>query len=1089
MRVNGNDEMEPASAGAVRHGDSRKSGRVNGCRRNPSRLVRIRTPFAFRVWRASWMVLAAATSLAPARAAESVDFNFQVRPLLSDRCFACHGPDSRARKAKLRLDTREGLFRSFGDGTAVVRPGDPAQSELVRRIFADDPDDRMPPPDSHRRLEAAEKELLKRWVESGAVFQTHWAFAPVEPVKVPAMERDASNPIDAFVRARLSERGLKPAPEADRSTLLRRLALDLTGLPPTPEEQEAFLADDSPDACERAVDRYLASPSYGERMAMDWLDLARYADTYGYQNDVTRDVSPWRDWVIRAFNENLPYDRFLVWQIAGDLLPEATTDQRLATAFNRLHRQTNEGGSIEEEFRTTYVADRVDTFGTAMLGTTVGCARCHDHKYDPVTQRDYYSLFAFFNNIDESGLYSHFTHATPTPSLLLWPEGKRAEHDRLRQEVASAEAGLDRFAEAGEAGFETWKNTQPNVCVPEPMAWFPLDVVTTNTTADAVTTTNVAKLVDGPDLVPGKLGKALQFSGDNSLVCDSVPEFHRADAFSFDLWLRPGELQDRAVVLHQSRSWTDSGSRGFELRLDGGRPSFSLIHFWPGNALAVEATNSLPLNEWSRLTITHDGSSRAAGVRLFLNGVRQETRTICDKLSKDIVHRREWGDADVGDIHLTLAGRFRDEGFKQGCIDELKVFNRELTAAEVAVLAGGQPQGEAVWREHHLARVSPDWQAARARLQTLRQQENALVDDVPEIMVMEDMTKPRPAFLLKRGAYDAPGEPVTPDTPNSLLPFPEGQPRNRLGLARWMVDRKNPLTARVAVNRIWSRHFGRGIVATPEDFGSQGRLPTHPRLLDWLAGWFMDHDWDVKALHRLIMTSATYRQSSDVSPGLAERDPDNEWLARGPRHQLMAEEIRDSALAASGLLCRTIGGPSVKPVQPVGLWREAGVPGSYTPDDGENLHRRSLYTFWRRTAPPPNMLTFDATSREVCTARREVTVTPLQALVVLNDPQFVEAARVLAARLVRQEPDQPMARIPEVWRALLARPPDERETAISRQVYEEQHRFFEQHPEGAEELLKVGSAPREEGLPAVDVAATTMLVSAVMNLDEFVVSR
>ncbi|MCP5523975.1 MAG: DUF1553 domain-containing protein [Verrucomicrobiales bacterium] len=1075
MRFNGNDQVNQASEPA-----SRRVGGVpkSSCQRASSPL-----------WSLFGGALLVASGVVPANAGEPVDFNFQVRPLLSDRCYACHGPDSRARKAKLRLDTREGLFQVFGDGTAVVKPGDPAHSELVRRILTDDPDDLMPPVNSHRRLDAAEKVLLKRWVESGAGYQQHWAFVPVKPVPVPSVEGGCSNPIDAFVRARLSEHDLQPAPDAARSRLLRRLALDLTGLPPTPEEQEAFLVDDSPDAYEHVVDRYLASPAYGERMAMDWLDLARYADTYGYQNDVTRDVSSWRDWVIRAFNENLPYDRFLMWQIAGDLLPQASTDQRLATAFNRLHRQTNEGGSIEEEFRTAYVDDRVDTFGTAMLGMTVGCAKCHDHKYDPITQRDYYSLFAFFNNIDESGLYSHFTHATPTPTLLLWPDDKRAEHDRLKRQIAAAESDLDRIARAGEPSFEAWRLAPPDTRVPEPIAWFPFDAVIDDTTGDAVTTNRVAKLVDGPERVAGRFGGALEFSGDNSVVCDSVREFRRTDAFSFDLWLQPGVIQDRAVVLHQSRAWTDSGSRGFELRLDGGRPSFSLIHFWPGNALGVEATNRLPLKEWSRLTITYDGSSRAAGVRLFVNGVRQETRILRDNLRKDIVHRSAWGDSDVGNIHLTLAGRFRDEGFKQGCIDELKVFDHELTAAEVAVLGGGQPSSEPTWREHYFARVDPEWQAARARLTTLRTREAAMTDDIPEIMVMEEMAEPRPAFVLKRGAYDAPGDPVSPNTPEALLPFPPSEPRNRLGLARWLVNPQNPLTARVAVNRIWSMHFGRGIVATPEDFGSQGRLPTHPKLLDWLAGWFMEHDWDVKALHRLIVTSATYRQDSDVPAAGAEGDPENQWLARGPRHQLLAEVVRDSALAGSGLLCRKIGGGSVKPVQPEGLWRDAGVPGSYTPDTGENLHRRSLYTFWRRTAPPPNMLTFDATSREVCTARREVTVTPLQALVVLNDPQFVEAARVLAARLVREKPDQPLARIPEVWRALLARLPDDRETVLSRRIYEEQLRLFEEHPEGAREFLGIGAAPPDADLSAVDVAATTMLVSAVMNLDEFVVSR
>ena len=1020
-----------------------------------------------------------------------VDFSFQVRPLLSDRCFACHGPDARARKADLRLDTREGLFRGFPDGTGIVVPGQPGRSELLRRILTEDADEVMPPPDSHRTLTASDKALLRLWVEQGAGFQPHWSFVPVRPVPVPSLpgEPTVLSPIDAFVRARLEEAGLSPAPEASRATLLRRLALDLTGLPPTVAELEACLADAAPDALARAAERYLQSSAYGERMALEWLDLARYADTYGYQNDVTRDVSAWRDWVIRAFNDNLPYDAFLIWQLAGDLLPDPTADQRLATAFNRLHRQTNEGGSIEEEFRTEYAADRVETFGTAVLGLTLGCARCHDHKYDPVTQRDYYSLFAFFNSIDESGLYSHFTRATPTPTLLLWSDEQREAHAQVEARIRSAEARLAELAAASDAAFQEWRAKPGTIESPAPAAWFPFDEIVGGGTPDALTTTNVAKLVDGPGIAPGQVGNALEFSGDNSLVCPTVKVFGRTDPFSLDLWLRPSELSERAVVAHQSRSWTDSGSRGFELRLDNGRLFFALTHFWPGNAIAVRALETLPINAWSQVCVTYDGSSRAAGIGLFVDGHPVATEVVRDHLRKDILHRSEWGDADAGNIHLTLAGRFRDNGFKGGMLDELKVFDTCLTGLEVARLAGREVAEENVWRAHFLARVETASVAATQALRALREDENRLINEVPEIMVMEELPAPRPAFVLKRGAYDAPGEPVQRDTPAALLPFPEGLPRNRLGLARWTVDRRNPLTARVVVNRIWRMHFGRGLVATQEDFGSQGRLPTHPRLLDWLAGWFMDHGWDVKALHRLIVNSATYRQDSNASAAAREKDPENRWLARGPAHQLLAEQIRDGALAASGLLNRAVGGPSVKPYQPEGLWRQAGVPGNYQADTGDKLYRRSLYTFWRRTAPPPNMLTFDATSREVCAAKREATITPLQALVVLNDPQFVEAARVLAETLVEQHPDAPEARIRGAFLALLARPPDAVEREVCQRLLAGQRAAFVADPDGAAELLGVGTAPRRATLPAVEVAATTMLVSGVMNLDEFVTKR
>ncbi len=999
-----------------------------------------------------------------------VDYNSQIRPLLSDRCYTCHGPDDNARKKKLRLDTREGMFAALEDGFAVVRPGDTNRSELVRRIFTTDEDDLMPPADSKLKLSVAEKALLQRWVAEGADFKAHWSLIPVEKI-VPPQPRDAKwvrNPIDAFILARLEAEKFSPAPEAARETLLRRLALDLTGLPPTPAELDAFLADQSPQAFGSAVERHLHSSAYGERMTMDWLDLARYADTYGYQADVECDLSPWRDWVIRAFNENLPYNDFLLWQLAGDLLPNPTRDQRLATAFNRLHRQTNEGGSIEEEFRAEYVSDRLNTVGTAMLGLTLGCARCHDHKYDPVKQRDYFSLFAFFNNIDESGLYSHFTRATPTPTLLLWPEAKAAQHTELKAKIAATERRLEQISREAQAPFQAWVQTDGKIRSPQPVARFAFDTIVSNTTPDSFST-NVARLEDGPVLVVAPqtgapTNAAFQFSGDNQIICKDVGNFTRTDPFSFSLWLKPTERQDRAVVLHHSRAWTDSGSRGYELVLDHGQPFFGLIHFWPGNAIAVRAKQALPTNEWSQVVATYDGSSRAAGIRLYRNGTPLETEVVRDNLYKDITHRAAWGDGEVGGIQLTLAARFRDNGFKNGLIDDLQVFDFALTATEVAGRAGSplpddgalgvtrptNPQGF----DYFLARQYEPYRAARAELQQLRAQENALVNDVPEIMTMQEMAPARPTFLLKRGSYDAPGDRVQRDTPASIGALPPNAPRNRLGLAQWMVDRNNPLTARVAVNRIWKMHFGRGIVATLDDFGSQGKLPTHPELLDWLAGWFMDHGWDMKALHGLIVNSATYRQSSQASHEVAARDPDNLLLARGPKQRLPAEQIRDGALAASGLLNRALGGPSVKPYQPAGLWEASGTGKSYTQDHGDKLYRRSLYTFWRRTAPPPTMLTFDALSREVCTAKRETTTTPLQALVLLNDPQFMEAARVLGERLLKEYPKNVDARTREAFRALTGRLPDEKELAVLRQLFDEQRNFYAKESGGCRQVAR-----------------------------------
>ena len=1032
-----------------------------------------------------------------------VDFTRQIRPLLSDRCFRCHGPDASKRKAKLRLDVREGAFKTMGKGWAIVKPRDPEKSELIRRITTDDIEDMMPPPESNLSLTDAEKALLKRWIAEGADYRPHWSLAPVSASPQPTLHDGsvAANPIDGFVRARLDQEGLSPAPKASPEVLIRRLAFDLTGLPPSPAEIDAFLEDRAPGAYERLVDRYLGSPAYGERMAMDWLDLARYADTYGYQNDVERDMSPYRDWVIAAFTRNLPYDQFLTWQLAGDLLPHPTREQRIATAFNRLHRQTNEGGSIEDEFRTEYVVDRVNTFGMSMLGLTLECARCHDHRFDPITQRDYYSLFAFFNNIDESGLYSHFTNATPSPSLLLWPAGKDEEHRKIEARIHELESQLRAMSRTARKAFDARPTTTP--AVPAPISHLAFDRVEGGKTPDAATGGN-AELKDDPQRViiaasrplnaPPVRGPwdvsayAMRFSGDNAVVHPGVRTFDRTDAFSLAVRLRPTEQQDRAVVLHQSRAWSDAGSRGFELTLDHGRVFFGLIHFWPGNAIAVRSLQPLPLNAWSSLTVTYDGSSRAGGIGIYLNGVRLATEVIRDHLYKDITYDRAAGDNVNEQPRLTIGARFRDSGFKNGLLDDLQIFDTALTPAEIAQADGAKPTAaEAL--DHFLVRQYQPYMSALGSLRELRVEENTLITRVPELMVMEEMRERRPAHRLERGAYDAPREIVPRDTPASLPPFPSNQPRNRLGLARWLTDRRNPLASRVAVNRIWRMHFGRGIVVTQEDFGSQGRLPTHPELLDFLADRFMASGWDVKALHRLIVTSETFQQSSSATAALMARDPDNQLLARGPERRLVAESIRDSALAASGLLNPTIGGPSVKPYQPAGLWEQSGTGKTYKQDTGASLYRRSLYTFWRRTSPPPSMITFDAMSREVCTAKREVTTTPLQSLVLLNDPQFVEAARRLAETVMKQSPSDQAARTRAAFRALTGRLPDAAEAGILSRLFKEQQAIFAAHPDDAVKLLAVGESAASHEVQPADLAAMTSVVSAIMNFDEFVVMK
>lgn len=1047
----------------------------------------------------AFAALAAIAQTAPsqmgtATPAAKVDFTSQIRPLLSDRCFRCHGPDSGKRKAKLRLDTRDGALKILEDDLRVIAPGDPSKSELVHRITADDPDEVMPPPESHLTLSESEKALLTRWIREGAEYRNHWSFEPIAAhIQVPSTVSSPSSStgqIDAFIDARLAQEQVTPTPPASREALARRLAFDLTGLPPTPAEIDAFVADRAPDAYARLVDRYLASPAYGERMAMDWLDLARYADTYGYQNDVARDMSAYRDWVIRAFNDNLPYDQFLTWQLAGDLLPKPTRDQRIATAFNRLHRQTNEGGSVEEEFRTEYVMDRVNTFGTSMLGLTMECARCHDHKFDPITQRDYYGLFAFFNSIDESGLYSHYTTATPSPSLLLWSEADEARHRELTTKISASEADWKRLVSSAAArdAFATWRahhGERAGIALPTPVAHLTFD-----TDVDAAT--------------------SKQFDGDEGEEHPEVRTFTRTDEFSLIVRLQPSEAQDRAVIVHQSRAWTDAGSRGFELTLDRGRPFFALIHFWPGNAVAVRAKTPLPLGKWTTLTATYDGSSRANGIMLYADGVPIDTEVVRDRLYKDITYSKALGD-QLDRAPLMIGARFRDSGFKQGRIEDLRIFDVTLTRGEVETLATAATPSTASslersaerstgppTLEQFVTRAYPPALALDAEIKRLRARENAAIAKAPEIMVMEESPEPRPAHLLKRGAYDTPGDPVTRDTPTSLPPFPADQPRDRLGLARWLTARTNPLAARVAVNRIWRMHFGRGLVATQEDFGSQGRLPTHPALLDWLAAHFIDSGWDVKGLHRMIVSSKAYQRASHapadaIGSDLLARDPDNLLLARGPKTRLLAEEIRDSALAASGLLTRRIGGPSVKPYQPAGLWEQAGTGKKYDQDTGPALYRRSLYTFWKRTLPPPAMATFDAMSREVCTAKRDVTATPLQSLVLLNDPQFVEAARVLAEHLLKPPANgarlDAAARNREAFRRLIGRAPDREEAAILAQLFDEQRALFAAQPDQAVKLARVGASPADLSIPAPDLAAMTSVISAIMNFDEFIVVR
>lgn len=1032
-------------------------------------------------------------ALAMASLAQEVDFRREVLPILSDVCFRCHGPDEKAREADLRLDQKDGIFRTE-DGITVVKPGDLKNSELIVRITSTDEDEVMPPKKAHRQLKPREIETLKRWVAQGAPWGQHWAFEPMRKPVPP----EPGHPIDGFVMAELKKHGIASlSPPADKERLLRRVTLDLTGLPPSLAEIDAFLADPSPNAYEKVVDRLLASPRFGERLATEWLDVARYADTHGYQMDRFRAMWPYRDWAIKAFNENLPYDQFVTWQLAGDLLPNPTKDQRLATAFNRLHCQNEEGGIVEEEYRVAYVVDRVNTFATAFLGLTTECARCHDHKYDPFSQRDFYSLFAFFQNIDESGQTVYFGEVMPVPTLLLSTQEQDAKLAELGAKIVTAEKRVVEVEKSAEADFATWLDklpegpTEPNT--DGEVAHFAFDVLEKNAAANSIAADKPANAHENPKLVPGKFGQATELDGENGFVLPKIGQFTRSDAFSFALWLQAPAPSPRTVVFHRSRAPIDAGSRGYELLLENGRVAFGLHHMWPGNSLKVVTKAVVTPGNWTHVAVSYDGSSRAAGVRLYIDGESAALEVIRDVLWKDITYGGSEPD-------LAIGHRFRDVGFKGGRVDEFRVFSRALTNVEVASLAGREDyrkavqavpepspaQREALFRYFLATTHQPALDAAK-QLQAARDAQRKFIEPIGEAMVMEEMAKAKAAYVLKRGAYDAPGDAVTANTPAVLPALAADTPRNRLGLAKWLLDAEHPLMARVTVNRYWQLMFGRGLVETAENFGTTGATCSHPDLLDWLARDFIASGWNLKRLLKQIALSDTYGQRS--APPLPQ-DPENILLSRAPAPRLTAEMLRDGALAISGLLVEKLGGPSVKPYQPPGLWEEIamGRP-NYGQGKGDDLHRRSLYTFWKRTVPPPAMMTFDAADRSYCAVRRQSTSTPLQALAMLNDVQLVEAARFLAQRMLREGGDAPEDRVAWIFRSVTGRRATARELPILTRTFDEQRAHFAAEPSSAGKLVAFGETKSDPSIAPADLAAATTLALALLNHDEALMRR
>lgn len=1057
-----------------------------------------------------------ALSLSQAPAAEpSIDFNRDIRPILSDKCYFCHGPAEDSREAGLRLDIRQEAV-DYG----AIAPHDTESSLLVERIETTDPDFQMPPPSSNKSLTDEQKQTLRRWIDSGAKYAKHWSFSELpKQVTPPESGREwAKNPVDQFVHERLRSAGLHPNKEADRRVWLRRVTFDLTGLPPTEEAIAAFLADDSPVAYERVVDRLFESDAHAERLASEWLDVARYSDSYGYQRDDERFVWPYRDWVIKAFRENQPYDEFVTWQVAGDLLPEATREQRLATVFCRLHSHKKEGGVAIEEFRVENVADRTHTFASAFLGLTMECARCHDHKYDAISAKDYYSLSSFFANVDERGLISFFTDATPTPAMPLpSPEQERALAEAAEavreseQELADAtEAAEERFNkwlgehDASAAAvdglvtritFDTLEANPPEVAPEEPgdraeqqqepggakaVVAFANEV----DGAEAATTNELNRAVEGAT------GQGLRLTGDDAVVVPGVGHIERHEALTVSIWVRPSEVKERNVIFRRSRGWDDAGSVGYALVQRGQRLRATIAHFWPGNAISVETEKILQPDRWFHVTVTYDGSSKAAGLRIHVDGQPAANRVVKDSLTRTIA-RWQGGYDD-----LAIGARYRDRGFKNGVVDDFRVYDRALTPLEVrheldgqslsaalAARADASPGSRSELLAYYLANHDGQVAAARAELRQARAAWNQAMDAIPAITVMQEQETPRPAYVLERGQYDSHGEEVTADTPSALPDFPADQPNNRLGLARWLFQPDHPLTARVAVNRYWQLLFGAGLVRTPEDFGSQGAPPTHPELLDWLARDFVDNGWDVRRLLRTLVLSSTYRQSSVVDPKVRAIDPENRLLSRGPSKRLTAEMLRDNVLFVSHLLADEVGGPPVKPYD---------LSLAYTPvpvGAGDELYRRSLYTFWKRTSPSPVMMTMNANRREVCLLRREVVSSPLQALVLLNGTQFVEAARVYAEQLLNKHDGRFEPAIGEAFVALTSREPSPEELEVLLSAYREQLEQFESDAEGAEKYLKVGTHPTSSSTDRPTLAAATVVVNAIMNLDEAIRCR
>ncbi|WP_436716234.1 DUF1553 domain-containing protein [Roseiconus lacunae] len=1038
---------------------------------------------------------------------DKIDYNRDVRPILADFCFACHGPDDHSRAADLRLDQSDSALEM----SAVV-PGNPDASELIARITTDDPDLIMPPPHTKKSISDEQKQILTHWIEQGAEFQKHWSFiAPaIEP---PTQQADLAwrkNEIDDYVYSALKDAGLSPMPEASPSVLFRRLHLDITGLPPSPDDRKAFENDyaaGGDEAYRQWIDRLMSRPTWGEHRARYWLDAARYGDTHGLHFDNYREMWPYRDWVIRAFNENQAFDQFVVEQLAGDLLDAPTESQLVATGFQRCNITTNEGGTIDEENMALYAADRVQTFGWVFLGLTTNCAQCHDHKFDPISMKDYYSLAAFFRNTTQRPKDGNRKDGLG-PILYLPTDADRPRWDALPGEIASAVQARDQHRQQTIAKIDEWIRTvnpdhlRGKLPAERLALHAPLDEGRGNDlaiTGDLNATVHVTHDLVWEEKSNRALAPVLQKDGTISLGSAGKQQFD--EPFSVAAWINVPQGGGGGIIAKMD---PPNAHRGWDLFRQGNSLAVHLIDAWPDNALKATSTNGvLRPGQWQHVSFTYDGSSKFGGIKLYVDGKSVALRAEKNSLQPQANL--------LTDVPLQIGSRFGEQSLEGLSVSQLRLYRRALAPDEVALLARLNQVADLVAR--HQAALTDEndsfsiqgkdrsfvesfyfdvldeqYPTLATKVDQLQAEKTAIEARSPITHIQREKDSPAMANMLIRGQYDQVGDAVSAAPPKALHPMGEDQPKNRLGLARWLIDPANPLTPRVTVNRFWQQVFGHGLVVTSEDFGITGASPSNQPLLDYLAVDFVENGWDVKRFYKQVFESAAYRQAARVTEQSLEKDPDNALISRGPKFRMDAEMIRDAALASADLLSPKMFGPGVKPYQPGEIWSIVGLPGSdtrnYVQDKGDGLYRRTVYSFWKRMAPPPNLEAFNAPSREFCVVRRERTNTPLQALVTLNDPQFVEAARQLAQNALAKSPDDSVVAIRHATEHVLCRTISDEELAIIEKSLQEYLTYYERHPDDAEKLIGIGESPTPGDISASKLAGWTLLCNQIMNLDE-----